>query len=122
MPKFNSLSFLTIPVAQAADSAGAKVCDINTEIATDFGCFKVGDPATFTTRLYGIGLGFVGGVALIFIIWGGYLILSSQGDVEKLQKGKSYIVSSVIGVILAIAGFAFYQIISVDVLKIPGFK
>src|SRR3989344_6183557 len=92
-------------VVLAADASPAPGCDLTTEISTDFGCFKVGDPSTFTTRLYGIGLGFIGGVALLFIIWGGYLILSSQGDIEKLQKGKSYIVSSILGVILAVSGF-----------------
>lgn len=91
-------------------------------VNTDFGCLSINDPSLFTAKLYEIGLGFIGGVALLFIVWGGYLILTSQGDIEKLQKGKSYIVSSVIGVVLAISGFAFYQIIAADVLKIPGFK
>lgn len=115
----NSLFGLVVLAEGASAVPG---CDLRTEIATDFGCFPVGDPSTFTTRLYGIGLGFIGGVALLFIIWGGYLILSSQGDIEKLQKGKSYIVSSIIGVVLAVSGFLFYQVVATDVLKIPGFK
>jgi hypothetical protein len=113
------LSVMAFPVMAAT---GTPSCDSTTELQTDFGCFKVGDVNDFTTKLYGIGLGFIGGVALLFIIWGGYLILTSQGEIQKLQKGRSYIISSILGIILAVGGFVFYQIVAVDVLKIPGFK
>lgn len=88
---------------------------------TDFGCIP-DDPLGFAAKIYSIGLGFIGSIALVFIIYGGYLILTSQGDQLKLGKGKSYIVSAVIGLVMAIAGFAIYQIITVDVIKLPGFS
>lgn len=120
---FISIWFGTPVLAADPTPAPATVtCDAVTEIQTDFGCFKVGDVNDFTTKLYGIGLGFIGGVALLFIIWGGYLILSSQGDITKLQRGKSYIVSSILGILLAVGGFIFYQVVAVDVLKLQGFK
>lgn len=96
-------------------------CDIATETETELGCVP-NNPVGATKLLYGVGLGLVGGVGLLFIIYGGYLILSSQGDPTQLRKGKSYITYSIIGIILAIAGFALYQIISVDVLHLPGFS
>jgi hypothetical protein len=88
---------------------------------TDFGCIPSDDPLKFTANLYGIGLGFIGGVALLFIIWGGYLVLSSRGDPSQLQKGRGYIIYSIIGLILAVGGYAFYTIIAKDVVKLPGF-
>ncbi len=87
---------------------------------TELGCVSE-NPVDFTKQLYGIGLGLVGGVGVLFIIYGGYLILSSQGDPSQLQKGKSYILYAILGIILAVSGFAVYQIISVNVLKVPGF-
>ena len=91
------------------------------ETETELGCVP-NNPIGATKQLYGVGLGLVGGVGLLFIIYGAYLVLSSQGDPTQLQKGKSYIIYSIIGIILAVAGFALYQIISVDVLKLPGFS
>lgn len=91
------------------------------ETETEVGCIS-GNPIGFTKQVYGVGLGLVGGVGVLFIIYGAYLILSSQGDPAQLQKGKSYILYSIIGIILAVAGFALYQIISVDILKLPGFS
>ena len=79
-------------------------------------------PGGFGAALYGIGLGLIGLVAVLYIVYGGYLILTSQGNPDQLSQGKSYIIYSIIGLILAIFGFAFYQTITVDILKLPGFS
>lgn len=89
------------------------------KITTDLGEIPC-SPSGFASTLYGVGLSFIGVVALIFIIYGGYLILTSQGNPEQVGRGKSYITYAIIGIVLAVAGFALYQIIAVDVIKIPG--
>lgn len=95
-------------------------CSIN-EVKTDLGCIPT-DPVGFSSRLYGIGLGLIGGVALLAIVYGGYLILSSQGEPGQLQKGKSYIYSAITGIILALLGYALYQVLATRVIKLPGFE
>lgn len=115
----NGAPRLPSPLAYLALTPIPTPC-IKTDL-TDTNCLAQ-DPAGFTSQVYTIGLGFVGGVALLAILYGAYLILSSQGDPIKLQQGKEYIMYAVIGSLLAVAGFAFYQIIAVDVLKIPGFS
>jgi len=92
-----------------------------TEVSTELGCIP-NDPVGFVAKFYGIGLGLIGGVAVLFIIYGGYVILSSQGNPQNLNRGKSYIMYAIIGLLLAIFGYVFVQIIAVDVLKIPGFS
>lgn len=89
-------------------------------VQTDLGCIPT-DPTGFTTKIYELGLGLVGAVALLFIIYGAYLVISSQGDPDKLRSGKNYIIYSIIGLILAVSGYAFYQFLARGVLGIPGF-
>lgn len=96
-------------------------CNPMTEQETDIGCIPT-DPLAFAAKIYSVGLGVIGAVALVFIMYGGYIILSSRGDQLALAKGKSYIVSAVIGLVLAVAGYALYQILAVDVIKLPGFS
>jgi len=91
------------------------------EILTDFGCIP-DDPVGFVQKFYSVGLAFIGMVALLFIIIGGYSIMTSKGDPGKLQKGKSYIIYSIAGVLLAIFGFVFIQVVTGDILRIPGFN
>ena len=116
-----AIAFLFLLILYHLSLIAVYACDLASETETELGCIP-NNPIGFTKLLYGVGLGLVGGVGLLFIIYGAYLILSSQGDPGQLQKGKSYIVYSIIGIVLAVAGFALYQIISVDVLKLPGFS
>ncbi len=96
------------------------LCGVN-EVSTDFGCFK-NDPIGFVQQFYGIGLAFVGAVSLIAIIIGGYTIMTSQGDPQRVRSGKSWIFYAIGGLLLAIFGFVIIQTIAGGILKVPGFQ
>lgn len=90
-------------------------------VRTDFGCMP-NDPIGFVQEFYPIGLSFVGAIALICLILGGYMILISKGDPHRVNIGKSYIYYSIAGLLLAIFGYVFIQVVIVDILKVPGFS
>lgn len=89
-------------------------------VDTELGCIP-SDPIGFVAKFYSIGLGLIGGVAVLFIIYGGYLILTSQGNPTQLNNGKSYIAYAIVGLLLAVFGYVFIQIVLVDILHAPGF-
>lgn len=93
-----------------------------TEIQTDFGCISRDNPMVFVSKYYAIGLGLIGGVSLLFIIYGGFLVLTSQGNPTRLNVAKSYIFYAIVGLLFAIFGYVFIQLLAVDILAIPGFK
>ncbi len=95
-------------------------CALN-EVVTDLGCFP-NDPIGFVQKFYPIGLSFIAGIALLTLILGGYTILTSRGDPQRVNNGKSYIFYAIVGLLLAIFGFVFIQVIVVDILHVPGFK
>lgn len=90
------------------------------EIQTDFGCIPK-DPIGFVEKIYNIGLLFIGPTVFLFLIFGGYFILTSHGDPERLQKGKNFIFYSIAGALLAIFGVVFIEVIAKNILRIPGF-
>jgi hypothetical protein len=96
------------------------VCAID-EVATDLGCLP-NDPVGFIQKFYGWGLSLIGLVGLLFLIYGGYHVLTSGGNPEKLKTGKEYIVYSIIGLLLAFFGFVFIQFIAGGILRVPGFE
>jgi FtsH-binding integral membrane protein len=63
----------------------------------------------------------VGGLSLLFIIMGGYIIMTSRGNPQQLNNGKSYLFYALIGLFLAIFGFLFIEVIAKNLLHIPGF-
>ncbi len=91
----------------------------SSEVLTDLGCIP-SDPVGFVGKFYGIGLSIIGGVAVLFIIYGGYLILTSKGNPTQLAQGKSTVMYAIVGLLLAIFGFVITQIITVNVLQLPG--
>jgi glucose uptake protein GlcU len=95
-------------------------CAVN-ETSTELGCIP-NTVSGFVSKFYGIGLGLIGGVAILFIIYGGYILMTSQGRPDKISNGKSYITYAIIGLLLAIFGYIFIQVIAIDILHIPGFS
>lgn len=67
-----------------------------------------------------VGLG--GGIAFLFLLRGAILVLTSQGDPEKLAQGKDWITSAIFGLLFIAFATVIISIIGVDILKIPGFK
>lgn len=112
-------AFLIIPQVVYAGCSDLPGGVAQTE--TDFGCIP-NDPILFASKFYGIGLSLLGGISLLFIIFGAYRIMTSQGNPKQLQDGKSYIFYAIVGLLLAIFGYMFIQIILIDVLHVPGFS
>ncbi len=88
---------------------------------TEVGCLPT-DPIAFVSSFYVIGLSLIGGVALLFMIFGGYVILTSRGNPNQVNVGKSYIFYAILGLLLAIFGYLFIEVGLVDILHIPGFS
>jgi glutamate racemase len=111
----------TVPVIKTISSASTtkKIAVFSTPSTSKSSYLN--DPIGFVTKFYGIGLGLIGLVGLLFLIIGGYHFLISRGDPEQIHVGKSYITYAIIGIFLAIFGFVFIQVIASDILKIPGF-
>lgn len=75
----------------------------------------------FVKHYYGFGLSLIGGVSLLLILYGGYLILTSRGNPKQVNNGKDYIGYAVAGLLLAIFGYFFVEVLTIDILRIPGF-
>lgn len=63
----------------------------------------------------------VGGVALLYLIYGAFLIMTSRDDPEKLNQGKRVVYGALIGVIFSLTAVLIIGLISSGILKIPSF-
>jgi|GEM_PF-2303311 hypothetical protein len=53
----------------------------------------------------------LGAVAVLFLVYGGFLYVTDQGDGANAKKGGAIFRSAVVGLILAIAAFAIVNVI-----------
>ncbi len=63
-----------------------------------------------------------GGITFLFILYGGYLVLTSQGDVVRLQQGKRTIIGAIGALIIIFFAVFLLQFVGMNVLGIPSFK
>lgn len=53
--------------------------------------------------------GFIGSVALAYFIYGGFTLILSQGNDEKVTKGKDIMVAAIVGLIVAFGAYILVQ-------------
>ncbi|MEM4259583.1 MAG: hypothetical protein QXS38_02390 [Candidatus Pacearchaeota archaeon] len=102
---------------------------LNTVVASENGCSKVrtaiGDidttPTGFVKSVFGLVLGLAGGLALLLIIYSGYMLIESRGNPEKIEAAREQLISAIIGLLFIIFSLVAVQIIGVDILNLPGF-
>ena len=54
-------------------------------------------------------LGAVGAIATVYFIYGGFLVLTSAGTAEKVDKGKKTMIYAVLGMIAIILSYSILQ-------------
>lgn len=60
-----------------------------------------------------------GGIAVLFVIYGGFLYLTAGGNEEQAEKGKTALVNAIIGIIIVILA---YVIVNVVVNLVSGYS
>jgi hypothetical protein len=97
-------------------------CVKDQSINTAIGCIPVlGNKEAFLGWILKWAVGIGGGIAFLLIVYAGFMIMTSQGNPERLQAGKELLTSAISGLILLIFSIFILKVIGVDILQIPGF-
>lgn len=86
---------------------------------TPFGCIET-EPQLFIQKILKIAIGVAGGIAFLMIVYGGFVIMTSVGNPERLTQGKEIVTSAIAGLLLIVFSVILLKIIGVDILQIPG--
>jgi hypothetical protein len=62
-----------------------------------------------------------GGIAFLYLIYGAFIITTSQSSPEKLNYGKRVAYGAIAGLIFVLGSVFIVKFIASGVLKIPGF-
>ena len=108
---------------QIADTRGLSACQmciLENGIWTAVGCIPT-EPGAMIEKLIVIGLLVGGGISLIIILAGAFILSTSQGDPKKTGEAKEMITSALIGLVFVIFSVSILQLIGAQILRIPGF-
>jgi hypothetical protein len=99
-------------------------CDLGgTQLRTAIGCIPVLEGGInglliFLLR-WAVGIG--GGIAFLLIIYAGFMVMTAQGNPERLKAGQELLTSAISGIILLIFCVIVLKFIGVDVLGLDAF-
>lgn len=82
--------------------------------------FKEGAPS-FVQAMLNVIFTLSGGLAFLYLMYGGFIILTSQADPEKLNYGRRLITGSIVGLVFTIGSVFLVNLIGSGILHIPGF-
>jgi len=71
----------------------------------------VNDPESLALQILKIFLGFLALVALIMFIYGGFMMLTSAGNADRIKKAKNTLVWAAAGVIIILGSYSFLSFI-----------
>jgi hypothetical protein len=86
---------------------------------TALGCIKV-SPKDLIKDFLTIAITIAGGIALLLMIYGSFLISTSAGDPKKAEEGKEIITGTIAGLLFIIFSVVLLRLIGVEILNIPG--
>ena len=83
------------------------------------------DISVFVKTLIGFGrvlFSIIGALALVMFIYGGFILILSQGNPEKVKKGTGAMVAAVIGLVIAFGGYVLVKFLGDAVGLKEGFR
>jgi len=129
------LAFTAILFASTPQSVSAAVWDPNGQwctpaggaadsgINTALGCISTtADPGqgSFFDAILKVAIGLGGGLALVLMLYGVFIVTTSAGIPDKLKEGGDIITSAVTGLIFIILSVFLLNFIGINILGLPG--
>ncbi len=101
---------------------------IQTIFAQELGINAVGeeitlpgeDPRIIAARIIRAALGFLGIIALIIVLYGGFAWMTSAGNEERIAKAKKILTNGLIGLIIIVFSFGITQFVLNKLIEVTG--
>jgi len=107
-------AFISTPRVVYAQLEG---CGIDTAI----GCIPVEDTSAFMGWILGWAIGVGGGIAFLLIVYASFMVITSQGNPERLKAGQELLTSAISGLIMLVFSVFILRFIGVDILGLDSF-
>ncbi|MDA3840533.1 MAG: hypothetical protein PF572_05555 [Patescibacteria group bacterium] len=100
-------AFLFVPVVSAGDLTAGDLwgnAGIQTNVQTETGLGNR-DPREIAASVIRVALGFLGIIAVLIILYAGFLWMTAAGNDDKVSSAKDMMSAGVIGLIIILAAF-----------------
>lgn len=117
---FGIVSLMALPMVVGATTADASDCGTGVGQVPCASQLGLGETSlsNLITSIITLIMGFLGIIAVLIMLWGGFIWMTAGGEQDKVDKAKKLIVSGIIGLVII---FAAYAIASFVISNLKGF-
>ncbi len=104
---------LTTPVLAIHDPLGVNIIDKESDLA-----LSNQDPRIVTVMIINIVLSFLGLIALVVVLFGGFKWMTSGGNQEQVGQAKKMLIAGLIGLVIVLLSWGIATFVIDQVVKI----
>jgi uncharacterized membrane protein len=67
---------------------------------------QASDPRAVAARIINVALGFLGIIAVVIVLYGGFMWMTAAGNEERISKAKQILTAGVIGLVIIVMAWA----------------
>lgn len=97
---------MLLPFRVMAENPFQRAVKLTSDVGGNAGIAGGGGLTEMIGKLINVGLGFLGIVFLVLMLYAGFLWMTAQGDDKKVGKAKDMIFQAIIGLIIIVAAYA----------------
>jgi len=111
-----TVSLMALPLITNAQTA-ENLFDLNAAGNIGLGDAPLKDTVNAIIKVI---LGFLGLLAVIIILWGGFIWMTAMGDETKTETAKKLIIAGIVGIIIILAAYAIAAFVITNIGNATG--
>ena len=107
------VGLFALPMVVGAAPEAPKISDLE-------GTLGNSDLTTLISSIIAVVMSFLGIVAVLIMLWGGFIWMTAGGEQDKVDKAKKLIVSGIIGLVIIFAAYAIASFVMQSMTNITN--
>ncbi len=114
------LAILPTAVLAQAPNPFQKAGELAGKVGKEAGVGEQKDITFIIGQIINVALGFLGVVLLVYLLYGGFLWMTSGGSEDGVKKAQTMIKNAVIGLVIIVAAFAISNFVLTSLVQATG--
>lgn len=111
-----TLASLLVPAVVAAQT---DILGLNVINNANIG-LTAADPRATAARIINVALGFLGIIAVVIVLYGGFMWMTAAGNEERISKAKQILSAGVIGLVIIIMAWAIASYVVTTLMNVTS--
>jgi len=102
---FFCLTILSLLTPVLVSAVGDDILGLNVINNAEVG-LSASDPREVAAKIINVALGFLGIIAVVIVLYGGFMWMTAAGNEERISKAKQILTAGVIGLVIIVMAWA----------------